>query len=67
MRKTNNYKNDVERMFLTFLKYIKGELNQKEASKELQCFGFSKKNISTVLNKTHRNNVISFKKYKVTE
>jgi hypothetical protein len=39
MRKTNNYKNDVDRRFLIFLKYIKGELNQKEASKELQCFG----------------------------
>lgn len=67
MKKTNNYKNDVDRMFLTFLKYIKGELNQKEASKELQCFGFSKKNIYTVLNKTQRNNVINLKKYKVIE
>ena len=67
MKKNNNYKNDADRMLSTFLKYIKGELNQKEASKELHCFGFSKKNISTVLNKTERRNVIDFKKYKVTE
>ena len=51
-------------MLLTVMKYIKGELNQNEASKELQSFGFSKKNISIVLNKTPRNNVVEFKKYK---
>ena len=64
MKNTNDHQKDAEEMLLTVMKYIKGELNQNEASKELQSFGFSEKNISIVLNKTPRNNVVEFKKYK---
>ena len=36
MKNTNDYQKDAEEMLLTVIKYIKGELNQNEASKELQ-------------------------------
>ena len=64
MKDTYDYQKDADKMLLTVMKYIKGELNQNDASKELQGFGFSKKNISTVLNKTTRNNLIDIKNYK---
>ena len=53
---------DAVKILNVVVKYIRGDINLKNATNVLKEFGFSEKNTVKVLKGTPRKNIIKFKK-----
>jgi len=62
MSRSIKHKIIYDKIFLTVLKYITGEINLQNAIKNLKQYGFSDKNINDVLKTTQRNNILQIRK-----